>query len=92
MFNPATKPNTELNDFTSVVKQFSRYRTDEQDWRSYWVQLRNGDLVRPTYKPAEDETCVNMFVSPNGKYQWNLDGTSINSTTYDMMELVCDEY
>lgn len=88
MLNPATKPNTELNDFTSVVKQFSRYRTDERDWGEYWVQLRDGTFVRPIFKEAEDDTSEPMFTSVDRRYCWNLDGTSITSRYYDMMEIV----
>lgn len=87
MLNPATKPSNELNDFTryfAYMKEGWPGRTEE-----YWVKLRNGFLVRPVFKKAEDEYCEDVFVTnePFMMY-WNLDGTSITSRDYDMMEIV----
>lgn len=90
MFNPATKPKNELNHFTL---QF--YRMDDE-WSArtdeYWVKLRNGVLVRPVFKEAEDDTCETAFFYNNYQYCWDLDGASVTHSNYDMMELVCLKY
>lgn len=54
----------------------------------YGVRLRNGTIVRPVFKAAEDETCEDAFFAENYKYCWNLDGTSVTRSDYDMMEIV----
>lgn len=87
MINPATQPKNELNDFTSKVRQFALF--SKPDWSGYCVRLRNGTLVRPEFKAAEDETCEDAFFAEGYKYCWNLDGTSITSRDYDMMDFVC---
>jgi hypothetical protein len=81
-YNPATRPSNELNDFTDTVRIFSN------GWGNYWVKLRDGSLVRPYLKEAEDETCEDVFFADGYRYCWNLDGTSVTSRHYDMMELV----
>jgi len=86
MINPATRPSNELNDFTNNIRTIAR-----NFWSpNYWVKLRDGTLVRPIYTPAEDETCEDAFFAENYKYCWNLDGTSVTSPDYDMMEIVQD--
>jgi hypothetical protein len=86
VINPATRPSNELNDFTrqfSMMTEGWPTRTDE-----YWVRLRNGTLVRPVFKSAEDATCEDAFYAEGYRYCWNLDGTSVTSRHYDMMEIV----
>lgn len=82
MINPATQPSNELNDFTSKVRQFTLFSN------GYCVRLRNGTLVRPAFQSAEDETCEDFFFAEGYKYCWNLDGTSVTSRDYDMMDFV----
>lgn len=82
MINPATRPSNELNEFTQCVKQMKFESSD------YWVRLRNGTLVRPVFKEAEDEYCEDAFFGEGYKYCWNLDGTSVTRRDYDMMEIV----
>lgn len=90
MFNPATLPRDTMNVFTNYVLLY-----DKQGWPlssdglSRWVKLRNGMIVRPKYQKAEDEYCEDSFVvnDPFLMY-WNLDGTSVTSRDYDMMEMV----
>lgn len=84
MLNPATQPQDQLNEFTEAVRRVGTYRYLGR----YRVKLRNGDLVRPLFKEAEDETCSDCFITEDRKYYWNLDGTSITSRDYDMMEIV----
>jgi hypothetical protein len=84
MFNPATQPQNELNDFTSKVRQFALF--SKPDWGGYCVRLRNGELVRPVFMSAEDETCEDCFGTD--RYRWNLDGTSVTRRDCDMMEIV----
>ncbi len=81
-YNPATRPSNELNDFTDTVRIFSN------GWGNYWVKLRDMSYVRPYLKEAEDETCEDAFFAEGYRYCWNLDGTSVVSGHYDMMELV----
>jgi hypothetical protein len=45
-------------------------------------------MVYPVYKPAEDETCEDAFFTEDYGYCWNLDGTSVTSHDFDMMEIV----
>lgn len=87
MINPATRPSDELNEFTLTVQMFFR-PTNEYGRKHYAVRLRNGTLVRPVYKAAEDEYCEDAFFAENYKYCWNLDGTSVTRRDYDMMEIV----
>lgn len=88
MNNPATQPNNELNDFTRLVRSLGHPRFGGWEKSGYWVKLRNGTLVRPEYKLAEDETCEDAFFAENYKYCWNLDGTSVTRPDYDMMEII----
>lgn len=86
MKNPATQPQDQLNNFT---RQFAMMtagwptRTGEQ-----WIRLRNGTLVRPVFKQAEDEYCRDAFYTEDYKFCWNLDGTSVTNSNFDMMELI----
>lgn len=86
MTNPATRPSNELNDFTRWFSMMS------EGWPNctgdYWVRLRNGTLVRPVFKAAEDEYCEDAFYAEGYRYCWNLDGTSVTRSDYDMMEIV----
>ena len=81
MINPATRPSNELNDFTQEL--LDTYRPT--------VRLRNGTLVQPEYKPAEDEYCEDAFYAEDYRYCWNLDGTSVTRSDYDMMEIVTND-
>jgi hypothetical protein len=91
MYNPATRPQNELNDFTRFFAHMPAGwpgRTAE-----YWIKLRNGALVRPFVFLGEDdwEDDYNKprgFRDENWNYCWNLDGTSVTRRDYDMMELV----
>ena len=86
--NPATAPQDELNQFTCTVKQFFRSNNDYSQ-KHYSVRLRNGTMVKPEYKEAEDEYCEDVFFTED--YRWNLDGTSVTSREYDMMEIVYND-
>lgn len=83
-YNPATQPSNELNNFTMKVRQFSLF--SNPDWSGYRVKLRNGMLVQPEFKEAEDENCEDAFFAEGYRYCWNLDGTSVTNPEYDMME------
>ena len=82
MINTATLPRDQLNSFTHLIANGRVIKTGR------WVKLRNGTLVRPVFKAAEDETCEDAFFAENYKYCWNLDGTSVTRRDYDMMEIV----
>lgn len=84
--NPATKPSNELNVFTDLVATYGKQNWEDR--RDLYVRLRNGTLVRPIYKLAEDETCEDAFFTEDYKYCWNLDGTSVTNPKFDMMEIV----
>lgn len=89
--NPATRSRDELNEFTNKVRQFALF--SNSDWSGYYVQLRDGTLVRPLFKEAEDGTCEDLFFVRDEnhgwyKYCWNLDGTSVTSRDYDMIRFV----
>ena len=94
MHNPATQPSDEFNDFTRAAYQFIR---GKHGWGDYWVKLRNGDLVRPSfYEVSEDMVGFeeeHFFVanSNNFGYRWNLDGTSLKNANFDMMEFTKNE-
>jgi hypothetical protein len=45
-------------------------------------------IVKPIYKPAEDETSEDAFFTEDYEYCWNLDGTSVTRRDFDMMEIV----
>jgi len=87
--NPATRPQDELNDFTRIVKDFFR-KDNEYGCKHYWVKLRDGTLLQPVYKEAEHETeeTVFLFFGDKMSYCWNLDGSSVTRSDYDMMEIV----
>lgn len=88
MINPATQPQDQLNDFTQKVRALGHSRFGGWEKSGYCVRLRNGTLVRPEFKVAEDDTCEDAFFAEGYKYCWNLDGTSVTSRDYDMMEIV----
>lgn len=77
MQNPATQPRDELNPFTKYVMMNPGTR----------VVLRNGTVISPEYKQAVDETEEDFFFAWNYEYCWDLDGHSVTSRDYDMMEL-----
>lgn len=80
MYNPATRSRLVLNDFTSYLVANPGTK----------VKLRNGDIVVPVWKPAEDDTCEDCFYSKLGdmnQYCWEPNGTSVTSNKYDMMEI-----
>lgn len=89
--NPAAQPQDQLNDFTRLVRSLGHHRFGGWEKSGYWVQLRDGTFVRPEFKAAEDETEEDIFLAEteNGRfYCWNLDGTSVTRSDYDMMEIV----
>lgn len=88
MDNPATQPQNKLNAFTRLVRSLGHSRFGGEEKNEYWVLLRDGTLVRPEYKPAEDEYCEDAFYAEDYRYCWNLDGTSVTRSDYDMMEIV----
>lgn len=79
MMNPATRSQDELNPFTRIISEGEG---------KFLVKLRNGTMVMPKFFPAEDETCSDSFMTEDINYCWNLDGTSVTSRDYDMMETV----
>lgn len=84
MKNPAThNVRDQLNIFTQVLAD---------EWLDFsnkkFVRLRNGTIVQPIFKPAEDETCKDAFFTEDYEYCWNLDGTSVTRSDYDMMEIL----
>jgi hypothetical protein len=83
MPNPATAPRDELNEFTRSV-----WLLGNSNWGNHGVRLRNGLIVKPIYKPAEDETSEDAFFTEDYEYCWNLDGTSVTRRDFDMMEIV----
>ena len=85
--NPATRPQNELNEFTENVKRlFSASNEYGRYGRQYLVvRLRNGSLVQPEYRAAEHETEEDAFYAEGYRYCWNLDGSSVTSSNYDMM-------
>jgi hypothetical protein len=84
MKNPATADRNALNSFTMVVGLIA-----EQGWPAdRFIRLRNGNLVQPEFNPAEDDLCEDSFIVTEPMMYWNLDGTSVKSRDYDMMELV----
>jgi len=89
--NPATKPNNELNVFTDLVATYGKQNWEDR--RGLFVRLRDGTLVRPIVFLGEDDW-EDDFNKPRGfktkdwKYCWNLDGTSVTRSDYDMMEIV----
>ncbi len=86
MLNPATQPKNELNDFTNNIRVIAK-----NAWGKYWIQLRDGTLVRPVLQLAEDPTEESAFYAEGHRYCWNLDGTSVTNPRLDMMEIVRKE-
>ncbi len=83
MLNPATNSRRDwLNEFTNVIAATQRFGGKTK------VRLRNGTIVEPIYKPAEDETCEDAFFTEDYEYCWNPDGTSVTRRDFDMMEIV----
>lgn len=85
MKNPATDPKYELNDFTNNIRVIARNLWEG----NYWVQLRNGELVRPVFIPAKYDGGADCFATE--QYRWKLDGTSMTRSRHDMMEIVKKE-
>ena len=84
MKNPATHTyQNELNAFTQVIHD--RWI---QSSNKTFVRLRNKTIVEPIFKPAEDENCEDAFFTEDYSYCWNLDGTSVTRSDYDMMEII----
>lgn len=79
MFNPATVNYDGLNKFTSILKDGNG---------ELYVKLRNGTLVCPVYKEAEDDTCEDAFFANGYQYCWNSNGKSVACSDYDMMEIM----
>jgi len=83
MLNPATHyDRNQPNEFTNVII------ICQQRGVKTLIRMRNNTMIFPVFKKAEDETCVDAFFTEDYKYCWNLDGTSITSSDYDMMEIV----
>lgn len=53
-----------------------------------FVRLRNGIILQPEFRPAEDETCSDSFMANDWSYCWDDDGTSVTSSELDMIEIV----
>lgn len=84
MKNPATHTSRdELNTFTQIIHDKWINSSDKT-----LVRLRNGNIVEPIFKAAEDETCEDAFFTEDYSYCWNLDGTSVTRRDYDMMEII----
>lgn len=85
MLNPATQPQDQLNEFTELVQVIHL-----RGWGHCKVRLRDGTMVCPYFKAAEHETENDVFFGNLGErmYCWNLDGTSVTRSAYDMMEIV----
>lgn len=84
MLNPATHlQRNELNSFTRFIADQWLDFSDKT-----FVRLRNGTIVQPLFTPAADATCEDAFFTEDYKYCWNLDGTSVTSRDYDMMEIL----
>lgn len=79
MKNPAVQPSDELNDFTTYL---------QESQSDTYVRLRNGMICRPIFKCAEDETEEDVFHLEDWSMCWNLDGTSVTSHDYDMIEIL----
>lgn len=90
MKNPATHTSMhELNVFTQVI---------HDRWINHseltFVKLRDGTIVQPIIFLGEDnwEDDYNKprgFITREDRcYCWNLDGTSVTRSDFDMMELV----
>lgn len=78
MNNPATQPSNKLNVFTQVIA----------DNPGTPVLLRNGLVAFPIIHLGEDEDNLNKpiaFKTDPIEYMWNLDGTSLTRSAYDMM-------
>lgn len=90
MKNPATMPQNELNGFTRQFAYLSEGWPER--YTDFWIILRDGTRVRPYFKEAEDDTEIDCFFGEIGGrlYCWNLDGTSVTSRDYDMMEMVVE--
>lgn len=90
MINPASQPSDQLNQFTRLVLMM----INEKWFNQYWVKLRNGDYVRPVlYEVPKDMIGLEkehfyVFNSSKSGYRWNLDGTGIQNSSFDMVELV----
>lgn len=82
MYNPAVQPRNKLNSFTNVIALAQALNRKTQ------VRLRNGVTVFPTFKAAEDETCLDAFYTEDYEFCWNLDGSSVTRPDYDMLELI----
>lgn len=84
MKNPATHIlRDQLNPFTEVIA----WRWNEYSAKTF-VRLRDGTIAQPIFKPAEDDTCTDAFFAEDYSYCWNLDGTSVTRSDYDMMEII----
>lgn len=82
MQNPATVRWVGLNEFTIFVKENP----------GCIVRLRNGEIVQPGFKPAEDKYCEDAFGPLDGSYhpcyRWDTNGVALKNSDYDMMEIV----
>lgn len=87
IINPATMPHGELNEFTYQVKVNFEHK-NSYGRSKYRVLLRNGTLAMPIYKEAEDKFCESGFYTEDFSMAWNLDGTSVKNSDYDMMQIV----
>ena len=78
MKNPAVQDLSQINVFTQHVAQNPGCE----------VLLRNGRIVQPLYKEAEDEFCEDCFHTDDWGFCWNVNGKSVTNSDLDMMELV----
>lgn len=84
MKNPATHTSkNDMNEFTQII---------HDNWVNHsnklFVRLRDGIIVQPVFKPAEDEYCNDAFYTEDYSFCWNLDGTNVTNSRFDMMEII----
>lgn len=82
MKNPAVKRHYEFNDFTQYIYNYPGTS----------VLLRNDRVVQPIVFLGEDEwerdfSLPRGFTTKTWSMCWNLDGTSVTRSDYDMMEI-----
>ena len=78
MLNPSTNrlPQDELNHCTAKLNG---------TWRT--VRLRNGDLIKARAFTVTGDHEMYIW-STNRGMMWNLDGTSVTSKEFDIMEVL----
>lgn len=72
----------DLNKFTTALRD----RISKKG-KPVLCKMRNGDHHEVTYKEANpDEYTDASFHCPNWNYVWNLDGSSITRSDFDLVE------